>query len=291
MLKLVVPKGSLEKSTFELFSAADLAISRSSDVDYVCSIKDPRISEVRVLRPQEIPQYVREGLFDFGITGRDWIEETKSDVLSLGELSYSKKTSNPIRVVLAVNSTSDFSSAKDLPENSRISTEYPNLTKDFFDKLGKQMIIRLSYGATEAKIPNIADAIVEITETGNAIKAAGLKIIDELLISRTELIANRESASHQDKLHAMEQIYTLLVGSLEAKDKVLVKLNVESSKLKQILEKIPSLRSPTVSQLSTGDAYAVETVALKTQINTLIPELKDIGATDILELPISKIIH
>ncbi len=291
MLRLVLPKGSLEKSTFDLFSSADLAITRSSAVDYICSINDPRIAEVRILRPQEIPGYVKEGLFDFGITGRDWIEETNSEVVSLGELNYSKATSNPIRVVLAVGGDSSFASAKDIPDGSRISTEYPQLTDRFFKRIGKTMDIRLSYGATEAKIPHIADAIVEITETGRAIKAAGLKIIDELLVSRTELIANKHSAADDIKFHAMEQIYTLLVGSLEARDKVLVKLNVESTKLQGVLGKLPSLRSPTISQLSTGDAYAVEVVALKSQINTLIPELKDAGASDILELPISKIVH
>ncbi len=291
MLKLVLPKGSLEKSTFELFSSADLAITRSSAVDYVCSIKDPRIAEVRILRPQEIPLYVQEGLFDIGITGRDWVEETDSDIVSMGELNYSKATSNPIRVVLAVGGDSEYSGAKDLPDGSRISTEYPKLTERFFKRIGKTMDIRLSYGATEAKIPTIADAIVEITETGKAIKAAGLKIIDELLVSRTELIANKQSAADDKKFHAMEQIYTLLVGSLEAKDKVLVKLNVENSKLTDVLSKLPSLRSPTISQLSTGDAYAVEAVALKSQINVLIPAIKDAGATDILEIPISKIVH
>jgi ATP phosphoribosyltransferase len=291
LLRLVLPKGSLEKSTFDLFSSADLAITRSSAVDYICSINDPRIAEVRILRPQEIPGYVKEGLFDFGITGRDWIEETNSEVVSLGELNYSKATSNPIRVVLAVGGDSSFASAKDIPDGSRISTEYPQLTDRFFKRIGKTMDIRLSYGATEAKIPHIADAIVEITETGRAIKAAGLKIIDELLVSRTELIANKHSAADDIKFHAMEQIYTLLVGSLEARDKVLVKLNVESTKLQGVLGKLPSLRSPTISQLSTGDAYAVEVVALKSQINTLIPELKDAGASDILELPISKIVH
>ncbi|NNN21515.1 MAG: ATP phosphoribosyltransferase [Acidimicrobiales bacterium] len=291
MLRLVLPKGSLERATLELFQEADLALKRSSEVDYVATIDDPRVQEVRILRPQEIPTYVAEGLFDLGITGRDWIDETDSKVKSLGTLAYSKATSNPIRVVLAVSNASGIKKAEELPDGVRVSTEYPNLTRKYFDRKGIKAEIRLSYGATEAKIPEIADAVVEITETGRALKAAGLRVIDELLVSRTELVANIEAYGDPIKRHAMEQIRTLLEGTLEARDKVLVKLNVETDSLDGVLALLPSLKSPTISELSGGGAFAVETVVPKSAINILIPDLKDRGATDILEIPLSKIVH
>ncbi|HVF14012.1 MAG TPA: ATP phosphoribosyltransferase, partial [Acidimicrobiales bacterium] len=163
MLKLVLPKGSLEKATVELFEKADLAVNRSSSVDYRATIDDPRIAEVRILRPQEIPTYVSEGLFDLGITGRDWIEETGADVVSLGQLHYSKATARPVRIVLAVAGDSPFDSVKDLPSDLRVSTEYPEITRRFLEKHGvAKPDVRLSYGATEAKVPDIADAVVEI---------------------------------------------------------------------------------------------------------------------------------
>lgn len=294
VLNLVLPKGSLEKATLELFAAADLSVHRSSDVDYRATINDPRLGEVRILRPQEIPVYVAEGRFDLGITGRDWIEERGADVVSLGELAYSKETSNPIRVVLAVKDDSPYESLEDLkslPSTLRVSTEYPALTARALTEAGIDAEVALSYGATEAKVPDIADCVVEITETGRALRAAGLKIIHTLLISSTELVANPEAAADPTKRHAMNQILTLLEGTLEARGKVLVKLNVSAEQLDGVLSVLPSLRSPTISELSNGAGYAVETVADKETINTLIPALKDQGATDILELPLSKIVH
>jgi len=294
VLNLVLPKGSLEKATLELFAAADLGVHRSSEVDYRASIDDPRIEEVRILRPQEIPVYVAEGRFDFGITGRDWIEERGADVVSLGELGYSKATSNPIRVVLAVAGDSPYNSLEDLrshPEVLRVSTEYPGLTARSLETAGIRAEVSLSYGATEAKVPDIADCVVEITETGRALRAAGLKIIHTLLVSRTELIANPQAAADPEKRHAMGQIMTLLAGTLEAREKVLVKLNVPTEQLGGVLRVLPSLRSPTISELSGGSGFAVETVVEKAKINTLIPALKDEGASDILELALSKIVH
>ena len=294
MLNLVLPKGSLEAATLELFASADLSVRRSSDVDYRASIDDPRINEVRILRPQEIPVYVAEGRFDLGITGRDWIEERGSNVVSLGELGYSKATSNPIRVVLAVPADSPYDSIEALSKHTerlRVSTEYPELTSRALLAEGIDADVSLSYGATEAKVPDIADCVVEITETGRALRAAGLKIIHTLLTSRTELIANVDAANDPVKRHAMGQIMTLLAGTLEAREKVLVKLNVSSEQLQSVLEVLPSLRSPTISELSGGSGYAVETVVEKAVINTLIPALKDTGASDILELALSKIVH
>lgn len=290
MLRLVLPKGSLEKATLELFAQSDLAVSRTSDVDYRARIDDPRIDEVRILRPQEIATYVAEGRFDFGITGRDWIEESGADVVSLGELQYSKATSNPIRIVLAVSNDSPVMSAMDLDPNLRVSTEYPVLTKRYFESLGIPAQIDLSYGATEAKIPDIADAIVEITETGRALRAAGLRIIDTILVSYTEVIANPVAVKDPVKMHAMTQIMTLLTGALKARGNVLVKLNVSDADLDAVIDTIPFMKAPTISKLHGDVGYAVEAVVARGQINTLIPALKDAGASDILEIPLSKII-
>lgn len=291
MLKVVLPKGSLERATLELFEAADLAVNRSSSVDYRATIEDPRVDEVMILRPQEIPVYVADGLFDLGITGRDWIEETGAEVVSLGQLHYSKATARPIKMVLAVAGDAPWQSVADLPSGVRVSTEYVGLTTRFFEKHGVEARVSLSYGATEAKIPEIADAVVEITETGRALRAAGLRVLDTILVSHTELIANRDAYEDPGKRHAMEQLHTLLSGTLEARGKVLVKLNVSADKLDAVLEILPAMKSPTISQLSGDRGFAVETVVPKREINTLIPALKDHGATDLIELPISKIVH
>jgi ATP phosphoribosyltransferase len=291
VLKLVLPKGSLEKATLELFEAADLSVRRSSAVEYKATIADPRVVDVRILRPQEIPSYVAEGLFDLGITGRDWVEETESDVVSLGELQYSKATANPFRIVVAVPDDSPYDKVEDLPSGVKVSSEYPGLTRRFFAERGVQADVRLSYGATEAKVPDIVDCVVDGTETGRALRAANLKIIGEILQSYTELIANRAAYDDPTKRHAMLQLKTLLDGVLEARGKVLVKLNVGRDDLDAVIGILPSMKSPTVSELFGEGGYAVETVVTKTDINTLIPALKDAGATDIIELPLSKIVH
>ncbi len=291
MLRLVLPKGSLEQATLELFEHADLAVQRASDVDYRATVDDPRIDEVRILRPQEIPHYVAEGLFDLGITGRDWVEETGREVVSLGELHYSKATARPVRIVLAVAADTAVKSVAELPTGLRVSTEYPELTRRYFEKQGIPVDVRLSYGATEAKVPEIADAVVEITETGRALRAAGLRIIDTILVSYTELIANPEACEDPAKRHAMNQLHTLLQGTLEARGHVLVKLNVSEADLDRVIELLPALKAPTVSKLFGADAYAVETVVPKAQINTLIPALRDAGASDLIELALAKIVH
>jgi ATP phosphoribosyltransferase len=294
MLRLVLPKGSLEEATLKLFADADLAVRRSSDVDYRGTINDPRVSEVTILRPQEISVYVAEGLFDLGITGRDWIEERNKPIVSLGRLQYSKVSAQPVRIVLAVADASPFKTMSDLathPGKLRVSTEYPELTRRALEEQGIDADISISYGATEAKVPDIADAVVEITETGRALRAAGLRILDTLLTSHTELIANPAAAENPEKRHAMGQLYTLLSGTLEAREKVLVKLNVPTDNLDAVIAVLPTMRAPTISELSGGGAYALETVVAKDDINTLIPALKDLGATDILELALSKIVH
>ena len=292
MLRLALPKGSLERATLALFEDADLAVIRSSDRDYRASISDPRISEVRILRPQEIPRYVAKGYFDLGITGRDWIEETGSTVTSLTQLHYSKATARPVQIVLAVPNDSKIETVEDLKPGTRVSTEFPELTRRFFEGRNLDVDVQLSYGATEAKVPDIVDAIVELTETGSSLRAAGMKIIETILTSHTELVANNDSYAEPEKRHAMEQIATLLLGTLEARGRVLVKLNVGEGNLDAVIGILPSMKSPTVSKLFGEEAaYAVETVVPKADINTLIPALKDHGATDIIELPISKIVH
>ena len=291
MLRLALPKGSLERATLALFEDADLAVQRPSERDYRGTIADPRISEVRILRPQEIPRYVARGYFDLGITGRDWISETGSEVVTISRLHYSKATARPVKIVLAVPADSAIESVADLKTGTRVSTEFPELTRRFFESHGLDVDIQLSYGATEAKVPDIVDAIVELTETGSSLRAAGMKIVETILVSYTELVANPVSYAEPAKRHAMEQISTLLLGTLEARGRVLVKLNVAADKLPGVIDILPAMKAPTVSKLFGEGAYAVETVVPKSEINTLIPALKDHGATDIIELPISKIVH
>jgi ATP phosphoribosyltransferase len=291
VLSLVLPKGSLEKATLELFDAADLTVRRSSDRDYHASIDDPRIDKVRFLRPQEIPSYLERGLFDIGITGRDWIEETEANVVSLGELQYSKATSRPVRVVLAVPERAPWQSVADLPDAVRISTEFPSLTKRFLDQHGVKAIVVPSYGATEAKVPDIVDAIVDLTETGSSLRRNGLRILDTVVTSYTEFVADPQAYADQDKRTAMEDIMLLLRGAIKARGRVLLKLNVDADKLSEVTAMLPAMSSPTITTLAAGEMNAVETVVPKSDINQLIPALKTAGARDILEIPISKIVE
>jgi ATP phosphoribosyltransferase len=290
VLRIVLPKGSLERATLDLFEAADLAVVRSSAVEYRARIDDPRVDEVRILRPQEIPVYVAEGLFDVGVTGRDWVEETGADVVSLGELRYSKATNDPVKVVVAVADDSPAQRVSDLPQGVRVSSEYPELTRRYFAERGIEADVRLSYGASEAKVPDIADCVVDITETGRALRAAGLRVIDTILTSYTEVVANPASHADPDKRHAMGQLMTLLYGVLEAREKVLLKLNVAAESLQAVLDVLPSAKSPTISELARG-GFAVESLVEKRNINLVIPALRDAGATDLLEIPIAKIVH
>jgi ATP phosphoribosyltransferase len=291
LLSLVLPKGSLERATLDLFDAADLTVRRSSDRDYHAAIDDPRIERVRFLRPQEIPSYIEQGLFDFGITGRDWIAETGADVASLGELQYSKATSDPVRVVLAVPAGAAWTSAADLPEGVRISTEFPALTRRYLDAAGVKAVVIPSYGATEAKVPDIVDAIVDLTETGSSLRKNGLRVLDTLLTSYTELIANPGAFADPAKRAAMEDVALLLQGAIRARGNVLVKLNVNASDLAAVTAILPAMSSPTITSLARGGMNAVEAVVPKRGVNTLIPALKAAGARDILEIPISKIVE
>jgi ATP phosphoribosyltransferase len=290
MLRLVLPKGSLEAQTLRLFEEADLRVRRGSDRDYHGTIDDDRIDRVSILRPQEIPLYVQDGLFDLGITGQDWIAETDADVEVLTTLRYARSgTGHGTKVVLAVPNEHPADSAKEIPPGTRISTEFLHLTERYFADLGIPVKVTWSYGATEAKVPEIVDAIVDITETGSTLRAHGMKIIETLLASDPVLVANVDSAADRAKRAAMDDVVTLLRGALEAEGRVLIKLNVADDRLADVLAVVPSMKAPTVSQLSEG-GMAIETVVDKRGVNRLIPELKSAGATDILELPISKIV-
>jgi ATP phosphoribosyltransferase len=290
MLRLVLPKGSLEGLTFDLFEAADLGVHRSSDREYQGSIDDPRIASVAVIRPQEIPRYVEEGHFDLGITGQDLVAEAGADVVEVATLPIAKTTPRPVKIVLAMSIDSGVEGPDQIPPDVRVSTEYPELARRYFERLGVPARIMRSYGSNEAKVPDIVDAIVHNVETGSTLRRNGLRVVDVLMESWTVLVANRKTMEDDTKRRAVEEIHILLDGAIRARGRVLVKLNVSKEQLPSVLEIIPAMRSPTVSELAGGEAYAVETVVSKTEINTLIPSLKARGATDIIELPLSKIV-
>jgi len=291
VLAVVLPKGSLEKQTLELFRAADLTVVRGSDRDYHAAIEDPRIDRVRFLRPQEIPSYVEQGIFDLGISGRDWITETSADVVSLGEIGGGRATDDPVHVVLAVPRDAPWQTVADLPDGVRVSTEMPETTRRYLQDHGVKAKVFTSHGATEAKVPDIVDAIVDLTETGSSLRKAGLRVLATLLTSRTELIANREAYEDPAKRAAMEDITLLLQGALRARAHVLLKLNVGADRLDAVLAELPAMASPTIMPLAAEDMRALETVVPRLGVNRLIPALKAAGARDILELPISKIVE
>ena len=290
MLRLVLPKGSLERATFQLFEDADLKVRRGGDRDYRGTIEDPRIDSVAILRPQEIPTYVAEGLFDLGVTGEDWIAETGADVVKVTALEYSKQTDKPVKIVLAVPRSAGVARPEDLPPGSRISTELPNLTRAYFERLGIPVKIFLSYGATEAKVPEIVDAIVDLTETGSTLRRNGMEIVDVLMESRTYLVAHPAAYADPAKKQAIDELTILLRGAIDARGKVLVKLNVGREDLETVVQALPAMKAPTVSELAESGFFAVETVVPKATINVLIPRLKKLGAGDIVEIPITKIV-
>jgi ATP phosphoribosyltransferase len=294
MLKLVIPKGSLEEGTFNLFEQANLPIIRESSRDYNVSINDARIAEVMILRPQEIPEYVADGIFDLGVTGLDWIMERAKNVVIVDDLKFAKKSWNKVKIVLACQADNPVARAEEVPKESRVVTEYPNLTKRYFKERGIQVSVKLSYGATEPKVPKIADFLVDVTETGETLKANNKKIIAVLLESSTKLIANPNSYQDPDKRQAIDEINSLLQGVIRAQEASLIKMNVSESNLKKLLKEVPAMKAPTVSQLMiNGDSeqwYALETVVRQKELSRLIPLFKRLGACDILELKLRKVI-
>jgi ATP phosphoribosyltransferase len=275
MLSIALPKGSLEEQTLLLFSEADLPVRRSGRA-YNPTIDDPRISRVKVLRPQEIPLYVADGHFDLGISGHDWVTETGAGV---------------VKMVLAVCEDSPVRTAADIPPGSRITTEFPNVTRGFFERLGIPVEVHFSYGATEAKVPELMDALVDLTETGSTLRHNGLRIVDVILESTTRLLASPAAWADPDKRRAIEEIRTLLLGVIDARGRVLLSMNVPAASLDTVIGQLPAMKRPTVNQLYGSDDYEIMTVAEKATVNILIPRLKAAGAEDILELPISKIVR
>jgi ATP phosphoribosyltransferase len=290
MIDLALPKGSLEAGTLRLFEEADLPVRRASDRDYNATIPDPRVGKVKILRPQEIPRAVEAGHFDLGIAGHDCVLESLSDVHEVLDLGFNRGGVAVARVVLAVAGDSPVRRAEDVPPGSRINTEYVGLTQRFFKALDIPVDVSFSHGATEAKIPELADAIVDITETGTSLRRAGLRIVATLAETSPRVIANRESWSNPEKREEIEELRTLLAGVLAARGKVLIKMNVPEARLQELIGILPAMKSPTVSHLFGTTYYAVESVAIKSEINLLIPRLKRHGAEDILEIPISKIV-
>lgn len=289
MLKLALPKGSLEEQTLRLFKEAGLEVKRAFR-DYNPIIEDPRIAKVKILRPQEIPKYVEEGYFDLGIAGWDWVNETEADVEVIADLPYSKQSSGSVKLVIAVSEDSEIGKPEDIKPGSRVTTEFPNLTTKYFERLGIPVEIHFSYGASEAKVPELMDVVIDLTETGATLRRNRLRIIGTILESTTKLLANKESWADPEKRRAMEEIRTLLHGVIEARGKVLLSMNVPEDKLEDLVSILPAMKKPTVSKLYSAGYYAVETVVPKKEVNILIPKLKGVGAEDILELGISKIV-
>ena len=290
MINIAIPKGSLEEQTLLLFKQADLEIKKT-EREYNPKVNDPRINKVKILRPQEIPKYIDEGYFDLGISGRDWVVESNSDVVEVADMPYSKQGAGIVKIVIAVPQDSDIKSAADIKPVSRVTTEYPNITKAFFENLGIPIDMHFSYGATEAKVPDLMDVVVDLTETGSTLRKNGLKIVDVMMESSSKLIANKDSWADPVKRQEIEEIKTLLLAVIEARGKVLIDMNVPADKLDAVIDALPSMKHPTVSQLYKSDYYAVETVISKNEINILIPKLKNLGAEDIIEMEISKIVH
>jgi ATP phosphoribosyltransferase len=289
MINIAIPKGSLQNQTLQLFEQAGLEVKRT-EREYNARIDDPRIGKVKILRPQEIPGYVAKGYFDLGISGTDWIMESGAVVAHVADLNYGKQGPGMVKLVVAVPESQDMSSARDIKPGSRISTEYPQLTQAFFLNLGIPVDIQFSFGATEAKVPELTDVVVDLTETGSTLKKNGLKIIDVMLQSTSELIANKKSWADPQKHEDIIAVETLLSAVIRAREKVLLKMNVPESSMKSVMEMLPSLKNPTISKLYNTDYYAVETVVDRSGVNLLIPKLKKSGAEDILELAISKIV-
>ena len=287
-LRLGLPKGSLQESTFALLAKAGWKLSSSSR-SYIPRVDDPEL-ELRLIRAQEISRYVEHGFLDAGLTGADWIAENDSDVQVVAEIAYSKQTTNPARWVLAVPNDSPIKSVKDL-QGKRIATELVEATRRWLKKHDVQAEVEFSWGATEVKAPELVDAIVELTETGSSLKANNLRIVDELIQSFPQLIANKKSWKDAWKKQKVETLAMMLRGALQAEEKVGLKMNVPRAKLDALLQQLPALRDPTISTLSKADWVAVETIIDEKVVRVLIPQLKAAGAEGIIEYPLNKVIY
>jgi ATP phosphoribosyltransferase len=288
ILTLGLPSGSLMEATLSLFAKAGFSISGSKR-SYRPSIDDPEL-EIRLLRAQEISRYVEHGYLDAGITGRDWVAENESDVRELTELSFSKASARPTRWVLVVPEDSPIRSVGDL-EGKRVATEAVGLTRRFFERAGVNVDLEFSWGATEVKVPDLVDAIIDITETGSSLRDNKLRIVDTLLESFPVFIANHTAFEDEWKRTKLETLTLLLKGALNARDLVGLKMNLLESNLKNLLEALPALRNPTVSPLAQSGWVAVETVIGEKIVREIIPRLKALGAEGIIEYPLNKVVY
>lgn len=287
-MKLGLPKGSLQESTFALFRKAGYNFATSSR-SYNASCDDPEISGL-LIRAQEMSRYVEDGIFDVGLTGLDWIHENRSKVVEVADLIYAKQSMRPVRWVLAVPESSPYKSVKDL-QGKRIATEVVNLTRDYLAKNKVKAEVEFSWGATEAKAPDLVDAIVEVTETGSSLRANKYRIIDTVLESWTKLIANPKAMRDPWKRTRIESMAMLLQAAIEAGGKVGVKMNVERKRLDAVMKVLPSITSPTVSNLLDEKWVALEVIMEESLVKRIIPDLKRAGATGIIEYPLNKIIY
>ena len=289
VLRIGLPSGSLQESTFSLFAKAGFKINAAGR-SYKPSVDDPEL-EIRLLRAQEISRYVEHGFLDCGLTGKDWIEENGSDVERICEMVFSKASANPTRWVLAVPESSAIQSVKDL-QGKVIATEAVEMTRKFLAKHGVEASVEFSWGATEVKVPDLVDAIVDVTETGSSLRANKLRILETLMTSAPQFIANK-TAWRDDawKRGKIERIALLLQGALNARDKVGLKMNIPQAKLDDLLKTLPSLRNPTVSQLAQCQWVAVETIIDEKIVREIIPQLKALGAEGIIEYPLNKVVY
>ncbi len=287
-LRLGLPSGSLQEATYSLFARAGYQISGSKR-SYKPSVDDPELL-LRLLRAQEISRYVEHGFLDCGLTGRDWVEENASEVEVLCELTFSKVSSRPTRWVLVVPEESPIQSVKDL-EGKCIATEAVQMTKRFLQSHGVNAFVEFSWGATEVKVPDLVDAIVDVTETGSSLRANKLRIVETLMESSPQFIANKAAMQDLWKRKKIDQLVLLLQAAHEARNKVGLKMNIEENGLQNLLEALPSLRNPTVAQLATGGWVAVETVIDEKTVREIIPTLKSLGAEGIIEYPLSKVVY
>ncbi len=288
ILKIGLPKGSLQEATFRLLAKAGYHFS-VSERSYFPSIDDDEIQAI-LIRAQEIAKYVEDGVFDVGLTGKDWIMECRADVVEVAELTYAKLTMRPVRWVLAVPNESSIKSARDL-QGKRIATELVNMTRDYLIKHKVQAEVEFSWGATEVKAPTLVDAIVEVTETGSSLRANNLRIVDTLLESRTMLIANKKSWQDPQKREKIENFNMMLQGAIKAEGKVGLKMNAPKAKLEEIMKELPAMKNPTISPLHGSEWVAVETIVEEQTVRNLIPRLKKAGAEDIIEYPLNKVIY
>ncbi|MBI4708182.1 MAG: ATP phosphoribosyltransferase [Candidatus Omnitrophica bacterium] len=290
ILKLGLPKGSLQESTFKMFKKAGFNVNLSNSRSYFPSVDDTEIQAV-LLRAQEMSRYVQDGALDCGITGNDWVLENKSDVVRVTDLAYAKQSLNKVRWVLAVPQDSGIKSVKDL-QGKRIATELVNVTKEYFQKNKVKVEVEFSWGATEVKVSGgLVDAIVELTETGSSLRANKLVEIATLCESTTQFIANKNSYKDAWKKDKMSQIALLLKGAISAEEKVGLKMNVKKQDLKKVIAALPALRKPTISGLSDDGWCAIETIIDEKIVRVLIPELKKRGAQGIIEYPLNKVIY